>query len=162
MFDTYIQLDSIKGESTDEKHKEWITVLSFSHGVSQHASGSTSSGISRSAGKADIQDFNFTKVSDLATPYLNKHCCQGTHIAKAVVECCKSTGNAPQVFLKYTFDDVVITSVSIGGGQGQEHPMETVSFCFGKITWDYNSIDHTGKKKTNMTANHDLATNKGG
>jgi type VI secretion system secreted protein Hcp len=158
-FDTYIQLEPIKGESTDEKHKSWIEVFSFSHSVSQHGSGAVSGGSSRVAGKVDVQDFTVTKRVDLSSPYLNKHCCMGKHLDKAVVEVCKSTGQK-EVFLKYSFENVVITSVSVGGGQGQEFPVETVTFSFGKVKWDYNHLDNkTGAKVTNMTATHDLVKN---
>ena len=158
-FDTYLQIEPIKGESTDQKHKNWIEVWSFSHGLSQHGSGAVSGGSSRVAGKVDVQDFTITKRMDLSTPYLNKMCCLGKHLDKATVEICKSTGQK-EVFAKYTFENVVISSVNIGGGQGQEFPVETVSFTFGKVKWEYNQIDtKTGAKAANMTATHDLVQN---
>lgn len=158
-FDTYLQLDPIKGESTDAKHKGWIEVFSFSHSLAQHGSGAISGGSSRVAGKVDVQDFTVTKRMDLSTPYLNKNCCNGKHIDKAVIEICKSTGQK-EVFAKYTFENVVISSVSIGGGQGQEFPVETVSFTFGKVKWEYNHLDNkTGAKVANTTATHDLTQN---
>lgn len=158
-FDTYLQIEPIKGESTDAKHKGWIEVFSFSHGLAQHGSGAVSGGSSRVAGKVDVQDFTITKRMDLSTPYLNKNCCSGKHLDKAVVEICKSTGQK-EVFMKYTFENVVISSVNVGGGQGQEFPVETVSFTFGKVKWEYNHIDNkTGAKVGNMTATHDLVTN---
>ena len=36
--DIYLKLDGIPGESHDSKHKEWIQILSFSHGLSQTGS----------------------------------------------------------------------------------------------------------------------------
>ena len=39
-FDAFLKVDGIPGESTDDKHKDWIEVLSFNHGVSQPAGGS--------------------------------------------------------------------------------------------------------------------------
>lgn len=158
-FDTYLQLEPIKGESTDEKHKNWIEVFSFSHGLSQHGSGAISSGATRVAGKVDVQDFIVTKRLDLSSPYLNKNCCMGKHLDKAVVEICKSTGQK-EVFMKYTFENVVVSSINIGGGVGQEFPVETVAFSFGKVKWEYNHIDSkTGAKVANMTATHDLVKN---
>ena len=41
-FDTFMQIDSVQGESTDEKHINWIGIYSYSHGLSQTGSGSVS------------------------------------------------------------------------------------------------------------------------
>ena len=48
-FDTFLKISTIPGESTDDKHKDWIEILSFSTGLDQPASGSVSSGGARSA-----------------------------------------------------------------------------------------------------------------
>jgi len=37
--DCFLKIDGIPGESTDDKHKDWIEVMSYSHGVSQMAGG---------------------------------------------------------------------------------------------------------------------------
>ena len=157
MIDTYLQLEPIKGESTDEKHKDWIEILSFSHSVMQTGSGSVSGGASRVQGKVDMSEFSFSKRFDLSSPYLNKYCCTGKHLDKAVIEICKSTGEK-EVMGKYTFENVVISSVSIGGGG--DIPSENVSFNFGKVKWEYNQLSNEkGAQTKNMIASHDLVKN---
>ena len=47
-FDCFLKIDVIPGECTDDKHKEWIEILSYSHGVSQLSSGSVSTGCAAS------------------------------------------------------------------------------------------------------------------
>ena len=32
-FDSFLKVDDIQGESTDDKHKDWIGVLPYSHNV---------------------------------------------------------------------------------------------------------------------------------
>ena len=34
-FDAFIKIDGIDGESTDEKHSDWIEVIKFGPGVKQ-------------------------------------------------------------------------------------------------------------------------------
>ena len=34
MPDIYMQIDGLKGESTDSEHKDWIELLSFNHSLS--------------------------------------------------------------------------------------------------------------------------------
>ena len=41
-FDTFLKIDTIDGECTDDKHKGWIEVFSFSHGVAQTGAGTIS------------------------------------------------------------------------------------------------------------------------
>jgi type VI secretion system secreted protein Hcp len=43
--DAFLEIDGIKGESTDDKHKDWIEILSYSHGVSQSGAGSRRQGV---------------------------------------------------------------------------------------------------------------------
>lgn len=42
-FDAFLKIDGIPGESTDDKHKEWIEIASYRQGVSQPASATASS-----------------------------------------------------------------------------------------------------------------------
>lgn len=161
-FDTFLQLDSCPGESTDAKHTAWIEVFSFSHGIAQTGAGSVSSAGGRVAGKVDHQDFHFTKRLDKSSPNLYKFCCLGKHFPKAVIHLCKNTGDK-EVFMKYTLEQVLVSSLSTGGGQGQENPVESVSFQYGKITWEYTPMDpKTGKPGTMVPANWDVLANKGG
>jgi hypothetical protein len=37
-FDAFLKIDGIPGESTDDKHKDWIEILSFAHGLNNRPS----------------------------------------------------------------------------------------------------------------------------
>ncbi len=91
-FDCFLKIEEIPGESTDEGHKEWIELLSFSHGVSQTSSGAVSSGGSLSAERCDHQDFSIVKTLDKASPKLNIFCCNGKEVDKVSVELCRAGG----------------------------------------------------------------------
>ena len=69
-FDTFIKIDGIEGESTDDKHAGWIEVISFDSGVSQRTSATASSAGGGSAERADFDDFSFVKQLDKASPKL--------------------------------------------------------------------------------------------
>ena len=66
--DTFLQIEKIPGESTDEKHENWIEVLSFNHGISQMASASQSSAGAKTVARCDHQDFSIVKELDKASP----------------------------------------------------------------------------------------------
>ena len=163
-FDCFLKIDGVPGESTDDKHKDWIEVLSYSHGVSQQSSGSVSSGGGRSAERCDHQDFSVVKTLDKASPKLNLFCCNGKHIAKIQVELSRATGDK-QKYMEYVLSDSIVSSVRPGGSSqgGEALPLEEVSFNYGKIEWTYTELDHqTGAPKGDISANWDLKTNKGG
>ena len=162
-FDCFLKIDGVPGESTDDKHKEWIELLSFSHGVSQISSGAVSSGGGLSAERCDHQDFSVVKTLDKASPKLALNCCNGTHVKTVTVELCRSGGDK-QKYMNYLMTDVIVSSVRPGGSAqgGEALPLEEVSFHYGKIEWTYTEIDHeTGKPKGDISANWDLVANKG-
>ena len=163
-FDCFLKIEGIPGESTDDKHKDWIEVLSYSSGVTQPASGSASTAGGRSAERCDHQDFNVTKVLDKASPKLALFGCNGTHIKEIKVELCRAVGDK-QKYMEYKLNDVIVSSYQTGGSAqgGETLPMETVSFNFGKIEWIYTATDQkTGKPKGDVKANWDTVANKGG
>lgn len=163
-FDCFLKISTIPGESTDDKHKDWIEILSFSHGVSQPGSGSRSSGGAASAERVNHQDFSIVKTLDKASPKLNLSCCKGEHIPDVKVELCRATGDKTK-YMEYKMTDVIVSSVRPGGSAqgGETLPLEEVSFNYGKIEWTYTETDHkTGKPKGDVKAHWVVTENKGG
>ncbi len=159
--DVFLQINGIPGESTDDKHKEWIEVLSYSSGVSQSGAGNRSTGGAATGGRCDHHDFSITKTLDKATPTLNAYCSSGNHIDKITLELCRATGDK-QPYMIYKLVDTIISSVVIGGGSSGI-PTESVTFNYGAIYWTYIETDHqTGKKKGEIKKFWNLIHNKGG
>jgi type VI secretion system secreted protein Hcp len=162
-FDSFLKIDGIPGESTDDKHKDWIEILSFSQGVSQTATSSASSG-GRATARCNHADFSITKNLDKASPKLALFCCNGAHIKEVKVELCRATGDK-QKYMQYVLSDVIVSSWRPGGSAqgGEALPLEEVAFNYGKIEWTYTETDHkTGKPKGDVKAHWDLIANKGG
>lgn len=162
-FDAFLKIDGVPGESTDDKHKDWIEILSYSHGLSQPSAGARSTGGAGAAERTNHQDFSVVKVLDKASAKLALFCCNGTHIKSVKIELCRATGDK-QKYMEYLMSDVIVSSVRPGGSAqgGETLPLEEVSFNYGKIEWTYTETDHqTGKPKGDVKANWDLVKNKG-
>jgi len=158
----FLKIGTIPGESTDDKHSDWIEISSFNLGVSQGSTGSRSDAGAASGGRADFTSFTITKNVDKATPKVLLSCAKGEHIAAVAVEMCRATGEKTK-FLEYKMSDVIVTNVTTGGANKDNIPAETVSFNFGKVEITYFATDHnTGKSKGQVAANWDLTKNKGG
>lgn len=163
-FDAFLKIEGIAGESTDDKHKDWIEVLSYSHGLMQPSAGARSTAGAASAERCNHQDFSIVKVLDKASPKLALFCCNGTHIKSVKLELCRATGDK-QKYMEYVLSDVIVSGVRPGGSAqgGETLPLEEVSFNYGKIEWTYTETDHqTGKPKGDVKAHWDLVANKGG
>jgi type VI secretion system secreted protein Hcp len=163
-FDAFLKIDGVPGESTDDKHKDWIEVLSFNAGVAQPSSGARSSGGAITSERADFDDFSITKSLDKSSPKLVSSLCKGEHIKEIKLALCRATGDKQQ-YMEYKLEDCLVSSVRPGGsaGGGESLPIEEVSFNYGKITWTYTETDHkTGKPKGDVATHWSLVENKGG
>lgn len=164
-FDAFIKFEGVQGESRDEKHKDWIELLSFSWGVNQPQSFSSSSHGSKSAERANFSEFNFTKALDKATPHLAFACSSGQHYTKATIEICRSAGTSKQTFMRYTLQDVLVTNYTVngvgGGGDGESIPTENLQLSYGKVEWNYTMTNQTtGQAMGNISKGWDLTQNK--
>lgn len=140
--DMFIQIDGIKGDSTDSKHKDWIEVLSFEHGITQATGGSHSAQGTHAGGRADFSDFNITKRLDSASPVLAKYCCDAKPIPKIVFELCRAMGDKT-CFMRFTLEDSIVSSYRPAGhAQGDDAvPLEALSFRFDTIKFEYTPTD---------------------
>ena len=166
MVDSYLQLDGIPGESTDDKHKDWIEVLSFGHEMLQQTSSTKSSAGGASSGRAQHGDFALTKNVDKASPKLYEAVSNGKHLSKAKIEVCRAGGSQVK-FLEITLEEVMIARVQLNssdsnGSGGTDHiPTETVHLNYGKIEWVYTQQKRKdGSGGGNVTAKYDLTAGK--
>ncbi|MHC1742010.1 MAG: Hcp family type VI secretion system effector [Syntrophobacteraceae bacterium] len=162
-FDAFIKIDGIPGESTDDKHKDWIEVLSYSWGVSQPKSASASTAGGASAERADFQDFSIVKALDKASPKIALACAGGKHVKEVKLELCRAGGDKVK-YMEYKMTNCIITSCRRGGAAqgGETLPLEEVGFDYGKIEWTYTQQKREdGSGGGQVAANWDLQANKG-
>ena len=71
MFDSFLQIDGIPGESTDDKHKDWIELSdAMTTSDVQPTSATRSSAGGGSTGRSQHRDYVITKYVDKASPKL--------------------------------------------------------------------------------------------
>ena len=126
----------IPGTSTLSKYEKQIELLSFSHGVAMQITGDISN-TERTSGKPNHQDFTVTKYLDQSSPRINEACCKGEVFNSVKIMVGRNDRGAVLPLIKYTLKNVVLSSVSIGGG-GADKPVETVTMNYNHITWDFH------------------------
>lgn len=158
--DYLLELEGIKGESLDEKHKDKIEIDSFSWGVSND--GNMGRGGGGGTGKANFQDLHFTKQTDKSSPLLVKSAASGDHIKKAVLTARKAGGKAGQVeYFKITLEDVMVSSFTTGGNAGSSSiPVDQFSLNYTKIKYEYMPQKADGSLEGAVLAQYDRALNK--
>jgi type VI secretion system secreted protein Hcp len=159
LFDAFLKLDGIKGESADAKHKGEIDIMSFSWGMSQ--TGVSATGGGGGAGKVHVHDFQITKKTDASSPLLMLNCASGAHIKEANFVVRKAGGEQLE-YLKIKLTDVLVSSYKPSGAESQliglllpavdtadkssdEIPMENVTLNFAKVEFSYQPQGADGK-----------------
>jgi type VI secretion system secreted protein Hcp len=160
-FDAFLKIQGIPGESGDEKHKDWIEVLGFSHGLTQAATGHARANAPEVRGRCEHRDFSITKAMDKASPLLAKYLCENKLVTEVKLEMCRAGGNKEK-YLEYTLSNVIVSSISASkGSQGAGMPIEEVAFSYGKITWTYCQLDpKTAKPKGTVEFEYDLSADR--
>jgi len=169
-FDAFLKIDGVPGESTDDKHKDWIEVLSYSHGSTQPSSATASSAGGGTTERVNFDDLMVTKHIDKASAKLHELCASGKHIATVTLELCRAGGDKLK-YMEVKMEQVIISSVQASGmaagaaatgtSTPDNLPTEQVTFDFGKIKWTYTQQKRAdGSGGGNVTGGWDLTSNK--
>jgi type VI secretion system secreted protein Hcp len=137
---TFLKIDGIKGEANDKTHKGQISIDSFSLGA--HSSGGGGG-----AGKTTIQSFTITKSIDKSSPLLFLGSASGKNYKEMVLSFERKAGGTQMDYLKFTFDNVLISGITDGTSQN-ETPKEQVTFNFQKCKETFIPISSSGKAGT--------------
>jgi type VI secretion system secreted protein Hcp len=135
--DAYLQVEGIKGESADEKHRDWIEISNVSWNVYQPRAICVSTAGGQTNGRCELSELSFRKLADLSSPILQQHCAMGKTIPKAKFEFMRADGNGSPINY-YTVEilNVMISSVSPNSGEGGVIT-ELVSLAYSQIKWRY-------------------------
>lgn len=142
----FLKIDGIEGESTDDKHKGEIEVLSYSWGETQPG-----------GGKVNMQDFHFAKTFDKASPKLFLACANGKHFPKATLTVRKDGSN--QEYIKWILSDIMCTNYQTAGTR-LNIPTDQFSVNFSKIEVEYRQPKPDGTLGDVIKAGFDVKANK--
>jgi type VI secretion system secreted protein Hcp len=158
--DVYLHIDGIKGESADDRHKDWIECKSVSWAVEQPRSATSSTGGGHTAERCEHRDVVITKLADLASPILLQTCAAGRTIPKAKLEFMRADAQGERVkYFEIELDNVLIGAVSPSVSEG-DILTEEVGMKFSKVRWKYTKQRISGGVGGNTSGGWDLAANR--
>lgn len=153
----FLQIKTITGQTQQTKFKDAIECMSYSHGVSMQVTGDTTN-TDRTSGRPNHSDFHLTKYVDKTTPALNENCSGGKNVGEVTITIGRNDGEDFLELLVYKLKDVVISSVSVGGGGGDK-PVESLSLNYSSIQWQYTGQNEAGGKGGQTVGAWNVATN---
>jgi type VI secretion system secreted protein Hcp len=154
-FDCFLEIEGIRGESSDEAHRNAIELIGYSHSVT-HTAGLTRGASGGFDSVADHKDFVITKSVDQTTPQLAAACSQGTRYNSAKVQVARATGDK-ETYWEIEMTDVYVRSISFSATEDGDLPTESVALAYSAITWTYYLFDHkTGQPRGRNQTTADL------
>ncbi|GAB3407125.1 type VI secretion system tube protein Hcp [Massilia agilis] len=158
--DVYLQIDGIKGESMDDKHKDWIECKSVSWKVSQPKSATASTSGGHTAERVEMSEITISKLTDLSTPLLLQNCASGKTIPKATLHFMRADGNGERIkYFEVQLSNVLIGDVNPQVGDG-EFMHENVGLKFSAVKYMYTQQKVGGGAGGNTSGGWDLSNNK--
>ena len=152
-----LDIPELAGTSQVTGFEGKMEILSYSHGVAMQVTSDVSN-TERTSGRPIHQDFHLTKYIDKTTPLLNQGCCEGKHYATATLTIGRNDAGTLIPLIVYTLTNVVVSSVSVGGGGGDK-PVESFSLNYATITWDFSAQKEEGGAEGSVQGKWDLTAN---
>jgi type VI secretion system secreted protein Hcp len=136
MFDAFLEIDGIKGESRDDKHAQAIQIHSFRWNSTNSPSGS--GGLS--GGKVSFSDLSCVATLSKASPQLLMASATSNVIARATLYLRDPATR--EEFARYELQNVLVTSYQTSGHAASDAvPTDQFSLNFTKVTWVYTSAN---------------------
>ena len=155
----FMKLGDIKGESTDEGHKDWIRLEAMSSPIHRSIPAGAKDA-QRARGETTLGDVVVVRQLDKSSTKLQEACANGTFFPEVEVHFCTTVANKQEPYLAYKLKNVIVTSYSFhGNGSGEPLPSEEVTLGFSEAEWTYTVILN-GKKEGNVPGKYNLGSGK--
>ncbi len=155
-FNIFLKVAGVPGDSTDDKHKDWIDLSSWSWALTNMMA--PASGGGAPVGRPDSSDVLVHKRLDKSSPLLLIACASGQAIPDASIECVKA-GSDRNRFLVVTLQDVRVTAFKPSAALTADLPVEEVGLQCRRIRWAYTVYGAMGEPKGDLVGGWDFATN---
>ena len=144
----YMKLGDIKGEATDQDHKDWIIIESMSSPIYRSVPPGAKDQ-QRTKGETSLGDIVVSRQLDKSSTKLQETCANGTFAKEVEIHFCTTVKNKQEPYLTYKLKDVIISSyVFHGNSSGDPLPSENITLGYTEVEWTYIVVDpKTGDKK---------------
>jgi type VI secretion system secreted protein Hcp len=145
----------IKGEARDKVHKDEIDVLKWNWGMSA----SIDSGSGLRTGRANVQNFTFTKYIDKSSPVLISALLNNEELTEATLTCRRvGVGGGDAIeFLVIKFSKGSVAKIARNADHDADMLTEDITIAFQQCDENYTEITDKGKEGAHVSASFDIA-----
>lgn len=148
---------AIKGNVTEDGHKDWIELNSAQWGVGRGISSPTGASANRESSAPSVSEITVTKLTDAASAKLLNEALQGEG-KKVIIDFCKTDAGKLEVYMTFTLENTMISGFSISSGG--DRPMESLSLNFTKVEYKHTPMGAAADTGSPETVTYDLALAK--
>lgn len=155
----YMEYDSgkIKGDVTEDGHKDWIELNSFSWGVGRGISSPTGGSADRESSAPSVSEITVSKAQDKATGKLITEALQGEGVT-VKIDFTRTDKGKLVTYLTYTLENTMISGYSTSSGG--DRPSESLSLNFTKVEISPQTMDKDNKLSTADRVTYDIGLAK--
>jgi type VI secretion system secreted protein Hcp len=155
----YMNYDSlsIKGDVTEDSHKDWIELSSFQWGVGRGISSPTGASADRESSAPSVSEITTTKAQDKASVKILTEALQGEG-KTVIIDLVKTEKGKLETYLQFTLTNTMISGYSMSSGG--DRPSESLSLNFTKIEMKATPLGASGSTESPETVTYDLSTAK--
>jgi len=155
----YMNYDSlaIKGDVTEDGHKDWVEVGSFQWGVGRGITSPTGASQNRESSAPSVSEITLSKPTDKASSKLLTEALQGEG-KTVIIDFCKTEKGKLVVYMTYTLTNTMISGYSLSSGG--DLPSESLSLNFTKVQYSMTPQKPDGTPGEPDRVTYDLALAK--
>ncbi len=146
MFDAYLFIDDVPGDSTSQGFEDHFEVLSFSHEIHQELGISRSMAGSGATGRAEHGSMQIKKRIDKASPWLMEMASSGAKRNEAILKLVKATGTEiaseateKVVYMQYHMRGVDLQAIRHSADEDSAVVFEEFGIQYDSIVWTWTS-----------------------
>lgn len=156
----YINFGSIKGNSDDANHKEWIELSNISQGINRNIDPTSKPKQALTKSQVQLGGIELQKNADESSPELVGAVCKGEVFPEVVIDLVRVSEGGNEVFYQWTLTNAYVSSYGIiGSGMGGIETNENLTLHYETIKWSYKKKNADGKPAGDVQAGWNLATN---
>ncbi|MFK7767232.1 MAG: Hcp family type VI secretion system effector [Mariniblastus sp.] len=157
----YVDLQSIKGNSQDAKHKEWIEVSMISQSVNRNINSTAKPREALTKSQVQLGGIDLQKNADESSPELVAAVCEGKVFPQVTIDLVRVTADGNEVFYQWILTDAYISAYGVhGANMGSIETSENLTLCYSTIKWSYKKKDEKGKAQGSVDTGWDVGANK--
>jgi type VI secretion system secreted protein Hcp len=146
MFDAYLFIDDVPGDSSSMGFEDHFEILNFSHEIVQELNKSRSMKGAGAAGRAEHGSMMITKRIDKASPWLMEMCSSGAKRNEAILKIVKATGTEiaseateKMVYMQYHMRGIDIQRIQHAADEESAAVLEVFGIQYDSIVWTWTS-----------------------